>query len=137
MIFEPNENSKHVRRTAQGVSWMNEDNILCSYYVKDGPARLSDEEQQAGVDYAYDLVKKYGKLKILTAIDHSPPSVKSDRDAGAPLLEEITDAMALVGSQPLARLAAKMFFGLKPSTYPVKIFKEHEEAIEWLRNIND
>ena len=65
MIFEPNENSKHVRRTAQGVSWMNEDNILCSYYVKDGPARLSDEEQQAGVDYAYDLVKKYGKLKIL------------------------------------------------------------------------
>ena len=41
--------------------------------------------------------------------------------------------MGLIATSMLARMAANLFFKIKKQDYPVKVFKNPEEAKAWLR----
>lgn len=133
-IFTPDEKSFEVRETRQSVAWLTEDKILCSYNKK-GAEKPTQEEEQAGLEWFVNLFDQYGKLKLVLDTDVSFPSSKQERDEAGKLLSKYTSAMALVATKPMSRITAKMFFGINPPDYPVKIFKDHSEALEWIRSL--
>lgn len=113
------------------ISWYEPDGIYCSVGYKN-PPEVTMEEMQQQVE-KWMVEKKGEKICWLTVVDGKQQSSKEMRDYLAEVLPKTIKAMGLIATSMLARMAANLFFKIKKQDYPVKVFKNPEEAKAWLR----
>lgn len=126
----PTDGEEIIERPADFM-WFRKDGILCTV-PKEEVKEMSLAEMMEQVDEFQALYGK-GKFKMLSVINPKAKSNKEGRDFAAEILPDIVDGIAIINNSPLGRMAINLFIGLKPPTYPLKIFKNQEEALEWLK----
>ena len=62
---------------------------------------------------------------------------KEQRALIAAEIANVTKAMAVIISSPLAKAAVNLFYTFAPPPYPIKMFTELEEAKIWIRKYNN
>lgn len=113
--------------------WFDEEGILYSI-PKSGPQPVQTKEEALVQLEEFKKLINHKKTCMITVTDsNAPPPKKEDRDWIAKELDEIVKAMAIISTSPLSRMAANLFFGLKPPSYPVKFFSNREDARKWIR----
>lgn len=119
-----------IHESSGGIWWISED-VLYSIGKKDAP-KLSKEEGLKELELFKEII---GDRKICMVLDitHAKPSQREERDLAAVELEKLVKAMAMVTTSPLGRMVANLFFGLKPPSYPVKMFSNIEDAKVWIK----
>jgi len=118
------------------ILWFNEEGILYSKPMPGNPPELPKEEIIKELEKFKAII---GNKKVRMLVEVNPnlrPQTKSERDFIAEIINDIIGAMAVVTTSPLARMSAKLFFGLKPPAYAAKIFSNEMDALEWLRQYN-
>jgi hypothetical protein len=128
----PDEGDEVMERDNDFI-WLDKDDLLCS---------VPKEKQVAGT---IELVKKqiaewvvkYGDRKCFMVIVVNPhgKSTKEERDFIAEVFPKYINALAVINHSALGRMAINLFVGLKPPTYPLKVFKDATTAKEWLKTI--
>ncbi|UPT67364.1 MAG: hypothetical protein M0D57_01335 [Sphingobacteriales bacterium JAD_PAG50586_3] len=113
------------------IYWFDEDGILCSVYKKAPPISLEESKQL--ID-EFRQVTQGRKFCMLLDITHSAASTKESREFAAVEFPKIVTAMAMLSASPLGRMLANLFFALKPTPYPAKIFATEKEAKDWLKH---
>jgi hypothetical protein len=129
MLIKPPDNVK-VHEAPGGILWI-KDNVLYFCGKKIDRVQTAEENEEE----LQLLQKMVGSKKMCMILDltYAKPPAKGERDKAAGEMEKLVKAMALVGSSPLGRMVANLFFGLKPPTYPVKMFSNVKDAEEWIR----
>src|SRR6185295_8566297 len=61
------------------------------------------------------------------------PANKEERELVAAEIKEIAKAVALIVSSPVTRILVNLFTGFRPPEYPVKIFSNEADAINWIK----
>ena len=109
--------------------WWDENGIL--YSVSKKVPQQTLEEAKASVEMFKELT---GNKKVCMIIDNtnSAPTTKEIRDYAAEELEKLSKAIAIISNSPLSRMTANLFLGLRPPSYPVKIFKNEQDAKKWI-----
>jgi hypothetical protein len=110
---------------------MTDDNILCSgpiYNVKvltieESNVQLKEFQDEFGTE----------KIRMVSVINPNTKSTKESRDWAADILPDIIDKIGIISDSPLGRMAIKLFIGLRPTTYGIKVFKTAEDAFAWIR----
>ncbi|MFT7345373.1 MAG: hypothetical protein ACI9XP_001968 [Lentimonas sp.] len=121
----------NVREREQDFIWMTDDNILCSVPI-DNVKVLTIEESNVQLKEFQD---EFGteKIRMVSVINPNAKSTKEIRDWAADILPEIIDKIGIISDSPLGRMAIKLFIGLRPPTYGIKVFKTAEDAFAWIR----
>jgi len=115
---------------ANSIFWFTEDGIVCSIYKKVPPIGI-EESRKILAEFKKMLNGK--KVCFVVDISNAPQTTRQERKEGAAEMEGITKALALISNSPMGRMVANLFFGLRPSSYPVKMFADELEAINWLK----
>lgn len=110
--------------------WFDENGICCSISKKHPPQTL-EESKKAVEDFKKHTKGK--KVCMLLEITNSTPSSKEIRDYAAEEFPKLVIAIAMISKSPLGRMVANLFFGLKPPSYPTKMFSNEQDAKEWLK----
>jgi hypothetical protein len=128
-MIKPPENTE-IHESSSGYWWLKDD-ILYSIGKKDAERPTPEDEERQLLEFK----KIVGDRKVCMILDvtHAKPTGRQDRDRAAVELEKLVKAMAMVSKSPLGRMVVNLFFGLKPPTYPVKMFPTLQEAEEWIR----
>jgi hypothetical protein len=115
--------------------WFTNDGIVCTVPKEFQPILSIEESREQLVEFQ----NKYGKqkFKMLGVINPNTKSSKENRDYAAEILPDLVTAIALINNSALGRMAVNLFIGLKPPTYPLKIFKNSKDAFDWLRSIEE
>jgi hypothetical protein len=119
-----------IKENKTSIYWFDEDGILCSVYKKVPP--ISIEESKQILD-EFRQVTQGRKFCMLLDITFSSPGDKASREFAAVEFPKIVTAMAMLSASPMGRMLANLFFALKPTPYPAKIFSTEKEAKEWLK----
>jgi len=119
-----------VHESSTGYWWIKDD-ILYSLGKKDA-VRGTKEEEEADLKKFKEIIGDR-KMCMILDITYAKPSKREERDRAAEELQKMVKAMAMVTTSPLGRMVANLFFGLKPPTYPVKMFSNLPDAEEWIR----
>lgn len=124
---------KDIEEDAGSYSWFGDDGIFYSLPKTGAPP--SDVADIKASEKKW--VEKMGgkKIKWLTIIDPHGKSNKASRDYLGEILPKYISAMALVCNSPLARMAANIFFKIKPQPYPTKMFSDVSTAQQWLQSV--
>jgi hypothetical protein len=82
-----------------------------------------------------EFKQKLGGKKVCAIVDisHSSPSSKKAREYNTGELPKIFKAMAFVTKNPLSRMLANIYLGVKPLPFPVKMCSCEEEAHKWIQ----
>lgn len=112
------------------VYWFDEDGILCSVYKKAPPISLEESRQ---ILEEFKRITQGRKFCMLLDITFSTPGDKESREFAAVEFPKIVTAMAMISASPMGRMLANLFFALKPTPYPAKIFTTEQEAKAWLK----
>lgn len=123
--------SAHIIDFPTSISWFDEDGILCSIPKRNPPALNMDD----AMEYVEKFKKEVGdnKVCIVVLASGSAEIPKRERDWIANEVAIFTAAMAIIFTSPMGRMIAKVFFAIKPPTYPVKFFSNEVEAKDWIR----
>ena len=116
--------------TPTSTIWFDETGICCSISKKHPPQSL--EESKKSVE-EFKKLTNGKKVCMLLDITNSSPSSKEIRDYAAEEMPKLVIAIAMISRSPLGRMVANLFFGLKPPSYPTKMFSNEKEAKEWLK----
>ena len=133
MILQIPENTKTYHLT-NSIIWFDEEGILYSQ-----PTRLVTESTDE------EIMKEMEKFRAITgnkkvcmiAEAHpggSKPPKKEQRALIAKEISSVTKAMAVITTSALSRMIINLFFGFRPPDYPVKMFRNEQDAKEWIRN---
>jgi hypothetical protein len=114
-----------------GGKWWVKNDILYSLGKKDPPKLSQDEEAEEMKRFKEAVGDR--KICMILDITYAKPADKNERDKAAVELERLVKAMAMVTTSPLGRMVANLFFGLKPPSYPVKMFSNVDDAEKWIR----
>ena len=114
-----------------GVWWINEEGILYFISKKDAPKTTKEENEKQ----IHKLNEFFGgeKICLMPDINYIKPFTKQEREEISIQLEKIVKAMAILSTMPLSWMVARLFLGLKPPSYPVKIFNNETEAKKWIK----
>ena len=87
----------------------------------------------------YQLIKSFldhhgVKPPVIYNASELPPIEGKIRKRLEVLLEEVFSALGVVSNSKMGYAIAYIFFGLSRSSFPKKIFKNREEAYQWLLN---
>jgi hypothetical protein len=118
------------------IMWINEEGILFSVPKPGAPPELSMDEINEEMKKFRAIVGNKKVCMVTEANPQSRPPTKSERDFIANIINDVTKAMAIVTTSPVARMIANLFFGLKPPPYPAKMFSNEKEALEWIKQFN-
>jgi hypothetical protein len=118
------------------IMWIDDEGILFSVPKPGPPPELNMDEITKEMERFKAIVGNKKVCMVSEANAQSRPPTKSERDMVANLINEVTKAMAIVTTSPVARMIANLFFGLKPPPYPAKMFSNEKEAVEWIRQFN-
>jgi hypothetical protein len=121
---------------ASSFIWLDDQGILFSVPKPGPPPELSMEEMNKEMEKFKAIIGNKKVCMVSEANPQSRPPTKAERDVVANLINDITKAMAIVTTSPVARMIANLFFGLKPPPYPSKMFSDEKEAVEWIRQFN-
>jgi hypothetical protein len=119
-----------VNESPSGYWWI-KNNILYSLGKKDAVRPAKEDEEKLLEDFKKAMGNK--KMCMILDITYAKPSAREDRDRAAEELANLVKAMAMVSESPLGRMVANLFFGLKPPSYPVKMFSNVKDAEEWIK----
>jgi hypothetical protein len=123
-------NNVQTWQNATSISWIDNEGIMCSISKK-GVEPTIEELKQEIVLFRSRFGE--GKFRMLINItDGSTSTSKEQRDYVAELMPQLVTALAMVSRSALSRMAVNLFFGLKPPSYPTKIFGNEKDAREWL-----
>lgn len=116
------------------VIWFDEDGIMYSVPKPGAPVEQTVDEIKKEMDRFRQIIGPKKKVCIILKMDpNAPPPKRELRDLAATEIESVTKAMAIITTSPLSRMIANLFFGLKPSAYPVKMFTDVGEAKAWIK----
>lgn len=121
---------------ATSTVWLDEDGIVFSSPKLNAPA-ATKEESMVYIEKFRELVNNEKACIVVQTNGSDKLPSKEDREWVASELESITKAMAVVYVSPLGRMMANLFFGLKPSKYPVKFFSNQYAAHDWIKQFVD
>lgn len=120
-----------VNETPRSYYWFDSDGIMYSIGKKNAPPASIPEMKKLLDDF---VVAAHGKkFCILSDVTNSTPNNKETREFVAVEFPKIVTALAMVSASPLGRMVANLFFALKPTPYPAKMFNSEAEAKEWLK----
>jgi hypothetical protein len=114
------------------VVWQDKDGIWVSLPKPGVPPKLSKEQILDEVNKLKEIFGNKPVCLIGFSSPESPPPNREERELIADLFPQIVKAMAIVTTSPVSRMIANLFFGLKPPSYPTKMFSTFEEAKEWI-----
>jgi hypothetical protein len=124
-----------VLETTTSYLWMAEEDIYFSVPRPGAPEKTSDKEIKEDIRKFREFV---GGRKVCLLIQSGParslPS-KEQRELIQKELNALLIALAIITTSSLGQLTANIFFALKPAVYPVKMFTEVDEAIEWIKRV--
>jgi hypothetical protein len=82
-----------------------------------------------------ELKKRLGGKKICAIIDvtHASPSSKEAREYNRTEIPKMFKAIAFIITNPVSRMLANLYLGVKPMSFPVKMCTGEEEALEWVK----
>lgn len=132
LLPEPNDN---VIERVNDFIWVDDNEIICSV-PKEKPVKLEMEE-------VYEQIKiweeGYGtkKRNMVVVVNPHVKSTKEERDFMAELFPKYVLALAVINHSALGRMAINLFVGLKPTPYPLKVFKNGIEAKTWLNSLKN
>jgi hypothetical protein len=111
--------------------WFDENGFICSV-PKEEPIPLSRKEF---LDQVAEWEEKYGLEKrcMITVVNPYVKSSKEERDFAAEIFPKYLKALAIINHSALGRMAINLFVGLRPPTFPMKVFKDSNEAKNWLK----
>jgi hypothetical protein len=118
------------------VMWFNDEGILFSVPKPGTPPEMTKEEVEKEMTRFKEIIGHKKVCMVSEANPNSRPPTKEERDWIADIINDVTKAMAIVTTSPVARMIANLFFGLKPPPYPTKMFSNEKEATEWIRQFN-
>lgn len=110
--------------------WFDHHGILYSM-SKQAPAQTIEEARKT-----LEHIREFtGNKKVCMLIDatHSRESSREMRDFAAEELPKMVKAVAVLSHSALGKMMANLFFHLKSQPYPLKMFDNEPEAIQWLR----
>jgi hypothetical protein len=110
--------------------WLDDEGILRSISKK-APKQTLEQTRNS-----LEILKKYinnQKVCMLLDVTNSSEAPREVRDFAAQALPEIAKAIAMISQSALGKMLANLFFSLKSHPYPVKIFNNENEALQWLR----
>lgn len=110
--------------------WLDDEGILRSISKK-GPTQTLEE-----IRNNFENLKQYinhKKVCILMDVTNSSETSREVRDFAAQELPGIAKAIAMISQSALGKMLANLFFRLKSHPYPVKVFNNEKEALQWLR----
>ena len=121
---------KEVFESPTSIYWFDDDGILFSISKWSEPVPIEE-----GMKVIDEFLDKHGhkKYRMIIDITNSAPSDKQGREIAAEVFPKITTAMAVLSNTPLGNMMANLFIGLKPPSYPMKIFSNPEKAVEWIK----
>ena len=132
MILKIPENAK-IHHLTNSVIWFDEEGILYSQ-PKNLVTETSDEEILSEMEKFRAIT---GNKKVCMIAEAHPggskPPKKEQRALIAKELSSVTKAMAVITTSALSRMIINLFFGFKPPDYPVKMFKNEQDAKDWIR----
>jgi hypothetical protein len=128
MITPPEDVDVH--ESKGGIWWIDMDGILYSKSKKNAPKPTKEDSEEE----LKSLKRIVGdrKMCMIADISEIKSASREDRDLAAAELEKLVKAMAMVTTSPLSKMVVNLFFGLKPASYPVKIFNTEKEAKSWI-----
>ena len=112
--------------------WKDEDGIWISLPKPGVPPKLSREQMLEETEKLKDIFGRQPVCLIGFGNPEAPAPNREERELIAEIFPQIVKAMAIVTTSPVSRMIANLFFGLKPPTYPTKMFSTFEEAKEWI-----
>jgi len=113
--------------------WFGEDGILYSIPKRSFSPNLSLDEIKAEVE-KLKTIKGSDKVCMIAESDSFvPPPNKIQRDYISKSMPDIVKALAIVTTSPVAKVISNLFFGLKPPSYPAKVFSNEKDAKEWIK----
>ena len=118
---------------SSSVIWIDENGILFSNPKPGVPPVLTMEEIMKEMQLFKSVTNNKKVCIVAETNSKSPPPPKDQRDFIAEQINSITKAFAIVTTSPVSRMIANLFFGLKPPPYPMKMFSNKEEAVEWIK----
>lgn len=110
--------------------WLGEDGIARVIYLPDSVVTL-----EAAKEYIKSAMENDGESRpVLSDIRNVRGSTREARlfyasDEAA----SITKAVAILVNSPLSRVMGSFFIGLSKPKYPIKIFTDEVNAINWLK----
>ncbi len=110
--------------------WFDEDGILYSLSKKSPPQSLEET-----VKLMNDFREIIGSKKICMLIDvtNTTETTREVREYAALEFPKFVKAIAMISGSALGGMLANLFFSLKSQPYPTKMFKDEEEAKQWLK----
>ncbi len=120
-----------VNETARSYYWFDEEGLMYSVGKKNAPQASIPEMKKLLDEFVAAANGK--KFCILSDVTHSTPNNKETREFVAKEFPKIVTALAMVSASPLGRMVANLFFALKPTPYPAKMFDSEAEAKQWLK----
>lgn len=115
--------------------WFDENNILCSV-PKETVVKVTLEESKQEI-LEWEKVHGNKKFCMITVVNPYTKSTKEERDFIAEVFPKYISALAVINDSALGRMAINLFIGLRPPSYPLKVFKEARLAKEWLQQYNN
>jgi hypothetical protein len=112
--------------------WKDEDGIWISIPKPGVPPKLTREQLLEETEKLKDIFGRQQVCLIGFGNPEAPAPNREERELMAEIFPKIVKAMAIVTTSPVSRMIANLFFGLKPPTYPTKMFSTFEEAKEWI-----
>ncbi|HEX8517213.1 MAG TPA: hypothetical protein VF868_13535 [Bacteroidia bacterium] len=73
------------------------------------------------------------KLCAVIDISNASPTPADHREYNQKVLPEIFKAIAFVTSTALGKMLINLYLGLKPITFPTKVFSNEKEASDWVK----
>lgn len=119
-----------VKETQRSYYWLDKNGIMCSVSKKNAPTATVDEIRD--ILSAFVEEAQGQKFCFLADVTYSKPNDKETREYVAVEFPKIVTALAMVSASPMGRMVASLFFALKPTPYPAKIFATEAEARKWL-----
>jgi hypothetical protein len=116
---------------SRGGQWWIEDDILYSIGKKDAVKATKEEGEKELAEFKRIIGDR--KICMILDVTHARPSNREERDLAAVELEKMVKAAAMISKSPVGRMVANLFFGLKPPSYPVKMFSNVDEARKWIK----
>jgi hypothetical protein len=112
--------------------WQDKDGIWISLPKPGVPPKLTIEQLNVEVNQLKEILGNKPVCLIGFGNPDAPAPNREERELIADLFPQIVKAMAIVTTSPVSRMIANLFFGLKPPTYPTKMFSTFEDAKEWI-----
>lgn len=119
---------------ANSKLWI-EDGIVHSIPKADLPNDFSIEYFDQAIQKFKETIGTEKVCFLVESRHNTSLPTKAIREHIAKRMEEITLALAIVNPSPLSRMVSNLFFHLLPPAYPVKMFSEKPEALEWLKDV--